>query len=148
MTAQHSSPVLYMAMELSNSRWRLRFGNGRTVHDKVVEAGDLEGLVAAIARARQQLRVPPDAPVRSCYEAGRDGFWLDRFLEKHGVQNLVVDPASIEVNRRKRRPKTDRLDAAKLLLMLLRYDLYGEKTVWKICHVPEAQAEYQRRSGR
>lgn len=148
MTAQHSSPVLYMAMELSNSKWRLRFGNGTTVHDKTVEAGDQKGLVEAIERARTRLKVAKGAPVRSCYEAGRDGFWLHRFLQEQGVENLVVDPASIEVNRRQRRAKTDRLDAEKLLLMLLRYHLYGEKTVWKICRVPEAESEDERRPGR
>jgi len=67
-------------------------------------------------KARCQLAA--DAPVRSCYEAGRDGFWLHRWLAAHGITNLVVDPASIEVNRRARRAKTDRLDADKLLSML------------------------------
>ena len=148
MTAQHSNPVLYMAMELSNRTWKLRFGNGTTVHDKTVKAGDQKGLMEAVKRARGRLKIPSEAPVRSCYEAGRDGFWLHRFLQKHGIENLVVDPASIEVNRRQRRAKTDRLDAAKLLLMLLRYHLYGEKTVWKICRVPELESEDDRRLGR
>jgi len=137
-----------MAMELSNSRWKLRFGNGTKVHDKTVKAGDRQGLVAAIARARTKLKVAADGAVRSCYEAGRDGFWLHRFLGRQGVENLVVDPASIEVNRRRRRAKTDRLDAEKLMMMLLRYHLYGETTVWKICRVPEPGAEDERRPGR
>jgi transposase len=148
MTAQHSTAALYMAMELSNSRWRLRFGNGSAVHDKTVKAGDQAGRVEAIGRARTRLKGPAEAPVRSCYEAGRDGFWLHRFLQKHGVENLVVDPASIEVNRRQHHAKTDRLDAEKLLLMLLRYHLYGEKTVWKICRVPAAENEDERRVNR
>ena len=61
--------------------------------------------------------------VVSCYEAGRDGFWLHRFLHAHGIENRVVDSASIEVNRRARRQKSDRLDAEKLLSMLLRESL-------------------------
>jgi transposase len=68
--------------------------------------------------------------------------WPSR--SKYGVEALVVDPASIEVNRRQRRAKTDRLDAEKLLVMLIRYHLFGEKTVWKICAVPSAEAEDHR----
>jgi transposase len=52
-----------------------------------------------------------------------------------GVENLVVDSSSIKVNRRKRRTKTDRLDAAKLVTMLIRWN-EGEKTVWSVVHVP------------
>lgn len=148
MTDQHSVTVLYMAMELSSKKWKLQFGDGRKVRSKSVDAGEQGGLLSEIAKAKERLGLPADAPVVSCYEAGRDGFWIHRFLEKHGIENLVVDPASIEVNRRKRRAKTDRLDAEKLLLMLLRYRLYGEKTVWKICRVPCEEAEDERRVGR
>src|SRR5512137_597515 len=79
----------------------------------------------------------------SCYEAGRDGFWLHRYLQTRGVNNLVVDSASIEVNRRKRRAKTDRMDVGKLLTMLVRYQ-QGEKKVWSIVHVPSPEDEDQR----
>lgn len=61
-----------------------------------------------------------DIEIYSCYEAGRDGFWLHRFLESHGIRNVVVDSSSIEVNRRLRRAKTDRVDVNKLLTMLIR----------------------------
>ena len=76
----------------------------------------------------------------SCYEAGRDGFWLDRFLRAHGIESRIVDSASIEVRRRARRVKTDRLDAQKLLTMLHREAL-GEKDVWSVVHVPSVADE-------
>jgi transposase len=78
--------------------------------------------------------------VVSCYEAGRDGFWLDRFLRAHGIENRIVDSASIEVRRRARRVKTDRLDAQKLLTMLHREAL-GEENLWSVVHVPAVADE-------
>ena len=79
----------------------------------------------------------------SCYEAGRDGFWLHRYLDSQEVENLVVDSASIEVNRRAKRAKTDKLDVKKLLTMLIRYDS-GEQKVWSVVHVPSIEAEDSR----
>jgi transposase len=78
----------------------------------------------------------PERPgkVHSCYEAGRDGWWLHRWLIEQGIDNIVVDAASIEVNRRARRAKTDRLDGDKLLAMLLRHHA-GER-VWSVLHEP------------
>jgi transposase len=96
-----------------------------------------------IRAAKKRFGLSEDAPVRSCYEAGRDGFWLHRYLVSKGIENLVVDSASIEVNRRARRAKTDRLDAGKLVSMLIRYHC-GEKKVWSVVHVPSVEAEDQR----
>ncbi len=79
----------------------------------------------------------------SCYEAGRDGFWLDRYLKSWSVENVVVDAASIEVKRRRRRVKTDRVDAVKLVTMLVRWD-EGETTVWSVVRVPSVEEEDQR----
>ena len=76
-----------------------------------------------IFRAKVRLGLLPDAAVTSCYEAGRDGFWLHRYLLAHGITNYVVDSSSIEVNRRARRAKTDRLDLGGLLNLLARYVL-------------------------
>jgi transposase len=95
-----------------------------------VPARDRVRLAQAIAKAKVKLGLAADTRVYSCFEAGRDRFWIHRLLEQMGVFNLVVDSASIEVNRRKRRAKTDRLDATKLLSMLLRYWRGGEKKVW------------------
>jgi transposase len=87
--------------------------------------------------------LPEDARVVSCYEAGRDGFWLHRSLVAHSVQNHVIDSASIEVNRRQRRAKTDRLDVRKLLTMLLRF-IAGEQKVWSVVRVPSVEEEDRR----
>ena len=79
----------------------------------------------------------------SCYEAGREGFWLHRFLQGQGITNHVVDSSSIEVNRRRRRAKSDGLDVRKLLSMLIRY-AQGERQVWQVVKVPSVEAEDQR----
>jgi len=138
-------PVLFMALELGWGRWILAFSAtiGAPARRREIAAGDYPTLVAEIAAAKRRLRLPADAPVISCYEAGRDGFWLHRFLRAHDVCNLVVDSASIEVNRRQRRAKTDRLDAEKLLSMLLRY-ASGEKKLWSVINVPTTAEEDDR----
>ena len=87
--------------------------------------------------------LPASAAVVSCYEAGREGFWLHRYLQGHGITNHVVDSSSIEVNRRQRRAKSDGLDVRKLLSMLLRY-AHGERQVWQVVKVPSVEAEDQR----
>ena len=78
-------------------------------------------LMYEIEKAKHRFQLG-DLPVDvfTCYEAGRDGFWLHRFLTNQNIMNFVIDSASIEVNRRQRRAKTDRLDAEKLLAMLMR----------------------------
>jgi transposase len=93
-----------------------------------------------IIHAKLRLGVPLEAPVISCYEAGRDGFWLHRYLVAHGVANYVVDSASIEVDRRARRAKTDRLDLSGLLSLLARY-LHGDRRGWRVVRVPSVAEE-------
>ena len=97
-------PTLYVALELSKDTWKLGFTTSRTrkarIHD--VRARDLPGFLAEVGVAKERLGLPPETPVKSCYEAGRDGFWIHRFLEAHGIMNLIIDPASIEVDRRSR----------------------------------------------
>ena len=85
-------------------------GLGQKPRLKTVTARSTVGLLLEIKAAKKRFGLPEDAPVLSCYEAGRDGFWLHRFLLTHGVQNQVVDSASIGVNRRQRRAKSDGLD--------------------------------------
>jgi transposase len=92
-----------------------------------------------IAETQRRFRVA-DGRVVSCYEAGREGFWLHRWLVSEGIDNRVVDSASIEVNRRKRRVKADRLDGKKLLRMLIRHES-GERGVWSVVRVPSVEAE-------
>ena len=140
--ATHSS--LFMALELSKRNWKLAFSHGVKVRQVNVPAGNYAGLQQAIARAKTKLGLAADAPVRSVYEAGRDGFWIHRRVVELGIANLVVDAASIEVDRRARRAKTDRLDAEKLVRMLIRYH-GGETTLWRVVRVPGVAAEDARR---
>src|SRR3954464_10113223 len=140
-----ASGCLLVALELSALKWKLGFGvvDGERRWIRQVEAGDVGRLGDEIARAKTRFGLAADAPVMSCYEAGRDGFWLHRYLVAHGVQNHVIDSASIEVNRRQRRAKTDRLDVRKLLTMLLRHSA-GEKKVWSVVRVPSVDEEDRR----
>ena len=132
--------VLYMAFELSDTKWRLAFGGGERRRQVVIAAGALEELRAQIAKVRAKWGLGEEVRVVSCYEAGRDGFWLHRQLASLGIVNHVVDAASIEVSRRARRAKTDRLDAEALLEKLIRY-AHGERRVWRVVRVPEPRWE-------
>lgn len=136
--------VLYMALELSNRSWKVCFGNGRRRRRVSVEAGDVDKLREQIENAKKKLGLPPGCPVKSCYEAGRDGFWLHRYLLGQGIENVVVDSSSIEVNRRRRRAKTDRLDVEALLRLLIRYS-GGEERVWSVVRVPSRADEERQR---
>jgi transposase len=138
-------PVLYVALELGWDSWKLGFttGVGPAPRRREMPARDTARLALEIAEAKRRLKLPADCPVVSCYEAGRDGFWLHRWLVAQGVQNVVVDSASIEVNRRQRRAKSDRLDVEKLLSMLLRYR-NGETKLWSVVQVPTVDEEAAR----
>jgi transposase len=118
-------------------------GLGQAPRLRSVAARDGAAVLLEIARAKQRFGLAADAAVVSCYEAGRDGFWLHRWLLSVGVANVIVDSSSIEVNRKKRRAKSDQLDAAALVRLLVRYQL-GEKKVWSVVHVPSAAEEDQR----
>ena len=144
--SEFSTVCVYLAMELSDGTWKLAFspGRGRKPRLRNVSARDLVGLRREIEHAKGRFGLPADARVVCCYEAGRDGFWIHRFLLGEGIENVVVDSSSIEVNRRKRRAKTDRLDAAKLLAMLIRWH-QGEDHVWSVVQVPSAEVEDGRR---
>jgi transposase len=140
--------VLYMALELSDRTWKVLFAapSGRR-RERTVAARDLAQLLAEIAEAKRKLGLPAGALVVSCYEAGRDGFWLHRALLAGGVESLVVDSSSIEVPQRARRKKTDRLDLIKLMALLLRY-MGGERSVWSVVRVPEVEVEDVRQLSR
>jgi transposase len=134
-----------MAFELSEKNWKLGFPTGpaQKPRERTVTALDQERVLDEITQAKRRLGLPEMAPVVSCYEAGREGFWLHRFLEAHGITNHVVDSSAIEVSRRQRRAKSDGLDVRKLLSMLMRYE-QGERQVWQVVHVPSVEAEDQR----
>lgn len=140
-----SRPTLYLAFELGKNTWKLGFtvGVAQQPRERMIPAGALDMLQQEITRAKQRFGLPEAARVVSCYEAGRDGFWLHRYLVAHDVENLVIDSASIEVNRRQRRAKTDRLDVRKLLTMLLRHSA-GEQKVWSVVRVPSVEEEDRR----
>lgn len=147
---QTSAPteVLYMALELSDKKWKVLFQSGAGRQRAIeVAARNLAKLLAELAAAKSQLGLPAGAKVVSCYEAGRDGFWLHRALCHHGVGNIVVDAASIEVARRAKHKKTDRIDLYKLMGLLLRW-AGGEHKVWSVLRVPDEAAEDDRRLSR
>jgi transposase len=136
---------LFLALELGWDKWLLAFATeaAQKPRFRKIAARDLNALLQEIARAKQRFGLPDDAPVLSCYEAGRDGFWLHRCLDQKGVGNVVVDSSSIEVNRRARRAKSDSIDAGKLLTLLIRYH-QGERKVWGVVRVPGIEDEDRR----
>lgn len=135
-------PTLYLAFDLGNLRWELAFttASGQAPRRRVSPARDLATLDREIARAKTHFGLPPNAPVITCYEAGRDGFWLHRALTARGITNTVIDSASIEVDRRRRRTKSDRLDATALLALQLRAAA-GDRRSWHPVHGPTEDAE-------
>lgn len=132
--------VLYMALELSNTKWRLAFGDGTRQRQVVIAAGELAALTEPLGKVKAKWGLSSEVAVVSGYEAGRDGFWLHRQLAELGIVNQVVDAASIEVSRRARRAKTDRLDARGRLEKLIRY-ARGERGVWRVVRVPAPEWE-------
>jgi transposase len=143
-TQESTAPTggLLLAFELGQRSWKLGFtvGIGQRPRIRQIPAGAVSALATEIARAKQRLGLASDASVISCYEAGREGFWLHRYLLAQGMTNYVVDSSSIEVNRRARRAKTDRLDLAGLLSLLARYVL-GDRRAWRVVRVPTVAEE-------
>lgn len=137
--------VLYLAFELAIEEWKLGFTThlGAQARLRAMPARDLGRLAREIAEAKRAYGLKASAAVRSCYEAGRDGFWLHRHVTAAGIDNRVVDSSSIEVNRRLRRAKSDRLDARKLLGMLVRSHA-GEPKVWSVVRIPTVDEEDRR----
>jgi transposase len=142
-------PTLYVALELGKKEWKLAFTSGFGVVPivRTLTSCDLRAIERVSQEARMRFGLPASSPVVSCYEAGRDGFWIHRALAQLGIRNRVVDSASIEVNRRARRMKTDRLDALKLVMMLVRV-CSGETRVWTEVRVPSVEAEAARHRSR
>ena len=137
--------TLHLAFDLGNRIWKLAFATSiaHAPRLRTMPARDLAQLDAELAAATARFGLAPDAPVVSCYEAGRDGFWLHRALTARGITSHVVDSASITENRRARRAKSDRLDATALVRLLLRHHA-GERGVWSVVHVPSIDDEDRR----
>jgi transposase len=140
-----AAETLFMSFELGSTTWKLAFATTRGMRPRLrtIASRDLGRLRAEIAQAKKRMGLTADARVRSCYEAGRDGFWLHRALCADGIDNVVVDPASITVDRRARRAKTDRIDAMALVIQLMNADA-GDRRGWRELHVPSVQAEADR----
>ena len=139
---------LHVSFELGDKSWKLSCGDGvRSPSRYSMNAGDQAAVLNCIAKAKVRCGLGPQAKVHTCYEAGRDGWWLHRWLCEQRIDSIVVDSASIEVNRRAKRAKTDRLDADKLLALLLRYHR-GERRVWSVLREPTAHEEDARRTHR
>jgi transposase len=133
---------LLVAFELSERTWKLGFtiGGGERPRFREIAAGALDRLLEEVRTAKARFGLAPEAPVISCYEAGREAFWLHRWAVAQGWTNYVVDSSSIEVNRRARRVKTDRLDLIGLLRLLGRA-VGGEGRVWRVVRVPSEAEE-------
>ncbi len=145
-----ATPTLMLAFELGEASWLLGFsaGYGEKVLRRKITSRDTDALEREIARAKQELGLSSETVVKSCYEAGRDGFWLHRFLRSRGIENVVIDSASIEVNRRSKRAKTDRLDVLGLVDLLARHLAGSRKPVFSVLTVPPEEAEDLRHLGR
>lgn len=140
--------AVYVACELGARTWHLAIGTctGERVRHYVVPAGDLGAVQEKVARARTQWGLPAASPVVSCYEAGRDGFWLHRALTALGWRNLVLDATSIEHDRRAKPVKTDRVDAGRLLELLRRW-VEGRQRL-RVVRVPSIEEEDGRQRDR
>jgi transposase len=140
--AAPAGPSLLLAFELGERVWKLGFttGLGQRPRVRQIPAWATDRVLEEIARAKVRFRLPADAPVVSCYEAGREAFWLHRWLVAQNVRNHVIDSSSIEVSRRARRAKTDRLDLEGLLNLLARHQ-NGEHRAWRVVHVPTVAEE-------
>jgi len=136
-TATHGAVCCLMAIELSKKSWIVAVNtplSDKISNHTVKGWKELLELIDKIrTRVGRELKQPVE--VVSCYEAGYDGFWVHRLLEENGVRNYVIDPASLQVDRRARRVKTDNVDVIKLLRSLMAY-LRGEPKVWSVVQVP------------
>jgi transposase len=145
----NNDPVhCFVAIELSKSSWVVGFQTplSKQTSQYQLKACDAKPLLELIERVRIRIGRQLGRPVEvmSCYEAGYDGFWLHRVLKAHGIHNHVLDPASLQVNRRARRPKTDRIDADRLVRALIRH-LRGEPEACSVVRVPSPEQEDARR---
>jgi transposase len=145
MTTTPTTRGLYLAFALGWDKWLLAFATeaAQKPRFRQIPARDRNALLQEIARAKQRFGLPEDTPVFTGYEAGRDGFWLHRCLEHHGLRNVVVDSSSIEVNRRAKQAKSDPIDAGKLLTLWIRYH-QGERKVGSVVRAPGVEDEDRR----
>src|SRR5437764_3326464 len=142
--------TVYVAFELSKSSWQIgvMISGSEKMSRYRIDGGDLAALSGIVGRTRakaEQLGKP--VRILSCYEAGLDGHWLHRWLSEQGVINYAIDASSIEVNRRARRAKTDRIDLALLMRAFLAH-VRGEPRVCSVVQVPTPEEEDRKRRTR
>jgi transposase len=142
-------PVLAVSLELATAKWKVALHDGRREQPAVhtvaqpQAAARLQAVLNLIDQHREKWVLPADVRVVVSYEAGQDAFWICRALQARGIECHVVDPASIPVERHKRRAKTDRLDVIKLIINLRAW-LRGERDRMHVVHVPSPQDEASR----
>jgi transposase len=146
------NPTIHLAIELSTSTWLVaaQMPTSEKIRLHRIHAGDAAALLELIKKLQSQVAAKlgcVEVIVASCFEAGRDGFWLHRLLIAHGVANHVMEPTSILVNRRSRHAKTDRLDAQGLLRVLVAYRR-GDHHVCSVVRVPSPEEEDAKRQHR
>jgi transposase len=150
-SAQHlnGTAALWFSLELAARTWKVAVTDGKRLNPTLLKLeaeqrwARLNDLLAQLQALLRKWGLPAGAPVAVIYEAGQDGFWIARELQKRGLQVFVVDAASIPVARQARRRKTDRLDALKLL-EVLRAWLRGERSEVHMVRIPSEDAEAQR----
>jgi len=146
-----SENTVHVAIELAVSSWLVaaRLPGAEKVRLHRIEGGDTAALLALIAELRSSAsrKLGGVAEVACCFEAGRDGFWLQRLLAAHGIAAHVLEPTSVLVNRRARRAKTDRLDAEGMLRVLAAW-LGGDRQVCSMVRVPTPEEEDAKRPHR
>lgn len=145
MAVHSTERILLIAMELSNKKWKLLLSDGSKKSSRTIVARDLAAFNEAVEKAKVKFKLPADCRVVSGYEAGRDGFWIHRWLVSKGIDNKVMDPASIEVRRGGKNRKTDRIDAEKLHDVLERKIIFGQKRAFSEVVVPSEETEAEMR---
>jgi transposase len=149
--ATHNEPgktteaTLFLACERREKTWKLGFttGHGQKPRERSMPARDHERVRDEIAQAKRRVGLPETAPVVSCYEAGREGFWLHRFWLAQGLPTHVVDSSAMEGKRRRRRAQSEGLDVRQLLRMVRR-SAQGERQGGQVVTGPAVEAEEQR----
>jgi transposase len=146
-----SANILHCALELSKKSWLLaiQFPDREQPSVYPIAGGDTDKLIATLTAARDRWAKTSGAlpRIKLCYEVGYDAFWLARFLNARGIECLVIDPGSLQVSRRGRRVKTDRVDVKTLLRTLITW-CRGERHVWSLVRIPSIAEEDLRRSHR
>ena len=139
ITDTPAETILHGALELSKNTWLLALQLPDRTQPSLspIRGGDTEGMMVKLIAAHDRwAKMSGKTPsIVLCYEAGYDAFWLARFLKARGIECLVVDAASMQVNRRARRVKTDRIDVGMLLRALIKWG-QGDRHVWSVVRVP------------